>query len=86
MKTLLGHAVYIEMVPDLRVSVDTLTMRLGYALGKDAWVLGVKKQVYSKKINEFGSAIPVARVLLTLLVVAVDQHRSPITDTVFVDV
>ena len=84
MKTLLGHAVYVEMVPDLRVSVDTLTVRLGYALGKDAWVLGVKYQINSEKLHEFGRAIPVARVLLTLFVVAVDQHRSPITDTVFV--
>ncbi len=86
MKTLLGHAVYVEMVPDLRVSVYTLTVRLGYALGKDAWVFGVKQQVNSEKLHEFGRAIPVTRVLLTLFVVAVDQHRSPITDTVFVDV
>lgn len=43
MEALVGHAVDVEVVANLGVSVDTLTMGLSDALGKDAWVLGVKQ-------------------------------------------
>lgn len=43
MEALVGHAVDVEVVANLGVRVDTLTMGLSDALGKDAWVLGVKQ-------------------------------------------
>jgi len=44
-ESLLGHAVNVEVVADLGVSVNALAVSLSDALRKDTWVLGVEEQI-----------------------------------------
>jgi hypothetical protein len=81
---LLGHHVDKEVVADLRVSVDTLTMGLSYALRKDTRVLGVEQKVDSGEFDVVVRSIPVADVGLLLCVVAVDENWAPTAYTILV--
>jgi hypothetical protein len=48
---LLGHHVDKEVVADLGVSVDTLTVGLSNALGENTWVFRVEEEVDSGQLD-----------------------------------
>ena len=71
---LLGHVVNKEIVSDLRISVNALTVSLCNSLGKYSGILGIKKQVDSGQLAVFFSSVPVACVDFTLGVVGMDEN------------
>lgn len=82
-QTLLRHAVNKEMVADLRVCIDALTVSLGYTLCKNARVFGVEQQINTVKAHHVSGAIPETSVLLVLSIIAINQHWSPVANAIF---
>jgi hypothetical protein len=72
------HEVDEEVVPDLRISIDALRMRLDHSLGEDTWVLSIEEQVDPGELNVLCRAIPKTTELLSLLVVWVDEDGAPV--------
>ena len=85
MKALLRHAVHEKVVANLGVGIFALTVRLSDALGKNTRVFRVKLQVYAEELNKVSCSVPVTRVLFSFLVVAVDQHGFPSTESIVID-
>ena len=71
-KLLLWHIVDEEIIPNLGVSVNALTMSLCDSLCKNSRVLRVEQEVDSSQLAIFFSAIPVACEKLTGGIIGVD--------------
>lgn len=78
------HIVDEEVVSDDGISIDSLLMSLSDSLGKDSWILGVKKQVNSGKLYVLHSHIPLTAVDSSLLIPRFDENCFPFADSFIV--
>lgn len=83
-KALRRHVVNEKVVSDLRVGIDTFTVRLGNSLSKDSGVLRVKQKVDSCQLRVLFKTIPVSCKHFPFRVVGVNEHWTPFAATVFV--
>lgn len=73
------HEVDEEVVADLRVGVDALSVGLDNALGEDTRVLSIEEKIDSGKLDVLHRSVPMSTELFSLLVIGANEHLAPVS-------